>query len=461
MPKWCALLAVLMFCLGRQEMVSVHAQDNSAAVEYSRHRHFRIPITIGPGFERLKQLQLFMSTNQGISWEPSSIVAPDAKDFQFTCNRDGLYWFAVQTLDRQGTYFPATMDNAGPSLKVLVDTIPPDVQLEPIAARNGQVAVQWRIREEYYDPDEERAFQLEYRVEGGYAWVPIKLRTLTANSHSWDPQTNAQLEVRLRVTDRAGNVGEATTKVRTGQNVVNQGNNFPQNNAVGNPTTKPKGYTSNAPNRRMVNSKRVRLNYGLNEVGPSGVSSVELWYTSDGRSWLKLMTETPRKVGEPEPLVFDVEREGIYGFTIVAKSGVGLGTPPPQVGDPPQLWLEVDLTKPRVELTNVIVGNGIDKGKLTVSWIASDKNIKDDPVTLSYAESIEGPWEVITQHAANSGRYVWSMPENVPYQFYVRVEAADTAGNVGEATSRDLIKVDLSQPRVKIIDVAPHVSGGG
>jgi hypothetical protein len=35
-------------------------------------------------------LQLFVSTDQGQSWEPSATVPPTATDFHFTSNRDGL-----------------------------------------------------------------------------------------------------------------------------------------------------------------------------------------------------------------------------------------------------------------------------------------------------------------------------------------------------------------------------------
>ena len=47
----------------------------------------------------------------------------------------------------------------------------------------------------------------------------------------------------------------------------------------------------------------------------------------------------------------------------------------PQVGDRPQMWIEVDTTKPVVKLLSVVVGTGPDKGKLTVNWDAKDKNL--------------------------------------------------------------------------------------
>jgi hypothetical protein len=151
-----------------------------------------------------------------------------------------------------------------------------------------------------------------------------------------------------------------------------------------------------------------------------------------------------------------VSEEGVYGFTLVARSGVGLGERPPQIGDRPQVWVEVDLTKPEVQVGPVIVGQGMDKGKLAISWKAWDKNLSGTPITLSYAQQAGGTWTPITpERIANTGRYIWSMPDGVPYQFLVKVEAIDQAGNIGEAVTPEQIKVDLLQPKARILDVAP------
>jgi hypothetical protein len=42
------------------------------------------------------------------------------------------------------------------------------------------------------------------------------------------------------------------------------------------------------------------------------------------------------------------------------------------------------------------------------------------------------------------------MDAQVPFQFYVRVEARDKAGNVGKADSADRVKVDLNQPKASV-----------
>src|SRR5205085_10629766 len=147
--------------------------------------------------------------------------------------------------------------------------------------------------------------------------------------------------------------------------------------------------------------------------------------------------------------------EGLCGFTLVVRSGVGLGERPPQVGDPPQAWVEVDLTKPIVRLQGVEVGRGADSGKLTILYQANDKNLARQPITLSYAETVGGSWKPIAAGVENNGRYVWQMPQDVPYQFLVRVEAVDGAGNAGSDETPKPVAVDLTLPKGVILDVGP------
>jgi hypothetical protein len=198
-----------------------------------------------------------------------------------------------------------------------------------------------------------------------------------------------------------------------------------------------------------VNSRRIKLNYEVREVGPSGVSAVELWATRDGKTWQCYANEPP-PVG---PLVVQVAEEGSYGFALVVKSGVGACGQRPKAGDPAQMWVEVDETKPEVKLTEAIPGKGSDKGLMHIHWKASDAHLVPRPVSIYTALSRDGPWTPIATGLENSGSFVWKMPRDVPYQFHVRVEACDQAGNVGHAETTEPVCVDHAQPTGKILGV--------
>jgi hypothetical protein len=428
---------------------------------YANKREFRIPFNPGPGAQNLKQLQLFVSTDQGQTWAPSAIVAPDQQKFHFLAERDGTYWFSVQSLDLQGKLYPAAMQNAQPSLKVIVDTVPPTVQVQALPPRQGEVGVSWTIRDDYFDAAGPDALRLEYRLSGGMTWLPLSVPQ-GATQFYWNPKASTLVEVRLRARDRAGNVGEGGTTVSlsgAGAGQYLPYGNEPKVSQPGTPSLDTDLLRLGAGERRFVNSKRVVVNCELKEFGPSGVSLVELWYTHDARAWNK-GPEFRMNAGDEkdrQSITFDVLSEGIYGLSLLARSGVGLGDRPPQVGDRPHLWIEVDTTKPTVKLLSVVVGTGADKGKLTVAWDARDKNLAAAPISLSYAKSADGPtWERFAEKIANSGRHVWTLPgENLPYQFHIKVEAADLAGNIGEAITPELVKVDLATPKVKILTVEP------
>src|SRR5207249_1465201 len=128
--------------------------------------------------------------------------------------------------------------------------------------------------------------------------------------------------------------------------------------------------------------KTISLNYEIKEEGPSGVQAVELWFTRDGRTWQKYSDD----FGHKPPLEFEVKEEGVYGFTLLVRSGVGLSERQPRSGDAPQVWVEVGLTNPVVHWVDAVPGRGSDSGWLTITWKAIDKNLGREPITLSYAE---------------------------------------------------------------------------
>ena len=224
--------------------------------------------------------------------------------------------------------------------------------------------------------------------------------------------------------------------------------------AAGHPTTadQTKGGKGAPPLMRMVNSKRITLNFEVKDVGPSGLSSVELWYTQDCKDWKK--HDAPPQA---HSYVVEVDEEGMYGFTLLAKSGLGLGKEPPAPGDLPQVWVMVDLSKPVVTLGEITPNLNGKTGSVAIRWKATDKNLGSTPVGLYYAEKDGGPWQPIATGLENNGRYVWQVPASAPASFFVRVDATDLAGNMGRAQTAKPVLLDTSRPTVSILDVESAV----
>ena len=199
---------------------------------------------------------------------------------------------------------------------------------------------------------------------------------------------------------------------------------------------------------RLVNTRRITLNFAVQDVGASGVAAMELWFTQDGKVWKKLDAPPQAKAYPVE-----VDDEGTYGFTLLARSGTGMAKEPPQPGDSPQVWVIVDLTKPEVQLTEATPGLEGNQQMVQIKWKASDKNLGRQPITLSYAEKEEGPWKVIAAGLDNQGSYTWEVPKGTPAKVLLRVEAIDLAGNVGRAQMSKRVLMDTMVPTVKILEV--------
>lgn len=461
----------------------------------SRDRSFRIPYRVDPNERmRLSEIQLYVSTDGGQSWRLHSNGQPDQEYFPFTARNDGEYWFAVRTVDREGRQYPPTLSGVAPGLRVKVDTTPPEVSLRGLNPVGDQIGVEWEIIDENLDP---RSMRLEFRGVQGGDWFEVGAPQEASGKHTWRPGQSGPVQIRLRVLDQAGNEGlreislGAPTGIPAGGpaganpyampnppmgypptppaspygNVV-QGPgpnaNLPPNTSAGQsgqrwstPEASPQRLQPrrSALNVQLVNSTRFQINYSADEIGKSGLGSVALWYTNDGIHW-HFYGEDEDRVSPFDDIV--VNGEGQYGFILVARSGAGVGDDPPAQGDPPQVTIEVDITPPDIRLDPPEPGVGPSAGILSMTWNVQDINLDPRSICLFYSENAGGPWKPIAENIENTGRYQWKIPKEVPFQFYVRLEAKDRAGNIGRADTLRPVIVDLIRPRIRILKVEPN-----
>ena len=97
---------------------------------------------------------------------------------------------------------------------MIVDTIPPTVQVQALPPRNGEVGVAWTIRDDNLDLSLPDSTRVEYRLPRAVNWIPLALPP-GATQLYWNPQTNVPIDVRVLARDRAGNVGTDKTTVST------------------------------------------------------------------------------------------------------------------------------------------------------------------------------------------------------------------------------------------------------
>jgi hypothetical protein len=410
---------------------------------YTNQTSFLIPFTPDPGATGIDQVVLNVSEDYGKSYRPVATSGPTERSFKFTASQNGWYWFSVQTKDATGRYFPPNLLVVQPGLKVCVDTAPPVIAIKSVPAPEGSLAIEYSIHDDNPDPFTLRA---DYRAVGQKDWSPLRVTQLLSDRIVWTPAMNGPWEARVQMRDKAGNLGEQVANL-TPPGAWQRGPD-PRNPAPSNPAIQ---------DIRFVNTKQFQLGYKLDNVGKSGLRSLDVWITDDEGRTHRRFQQVPIAPGPlaERPIDIKVDREGRYGFWVVPVSGVGLAEEP-RVPSQPQVWIEVDTTAPVVAFTapRPVVGTGPDANKVTIYYRATDRFLKERPITISYSVN-RAQWVEVARELPNTGVYEWHTQESTPVEFFLRVEAVDEAGNVGSAVTPETVKVDASVPKAGSITVVP------
>ncbi|MFL5339256.1 MAG: hypothetical protein ACJ8F7_03735 [Gemmataceae bacterium] len=478
--------------------------DPAPKMVYTKDTVFRLPVTIAePDRVELAEVKLFVKSVPG-EWAYKESVAPGKPGFVFRAPQDGEYWFTFVTVDKAGRAVPADPGAEPPRLIVVVDTQPPEVELRPLPATSGQVYLQVKLLDANPDYTTARA---EYDADG--KWMKLDLLADTPGVFVIPDKKILTGKIRVAGADKAGNsvsriidlapvtpsvvaVAENPLIPRTSGDDKLLGPPSGFNQAVGlvieTPTARPVPLPALPPlsetttsakvappaslpaslvsspalvvpasvagpvpsaalakDMPLVNARRCRMDLHV-EPGLAPAARVEVWITADrGQTW--------QQKGESRdgrgPATVEFPGDGQYGYLFVVKSASG-GQPPSR-GDAPDGWIEVDTTRPVAEFLDVT----LDGGALTISWVAHDKNLGQEPVALYFAVQSNGPWQPIAGGLANSGTYRWDLSKASGGRVFLRLEVTDRAGNVTRTDTPGPVSLDPSRPRVTVLSVTP------
>ncbi len=522
--RWCVVWSGLMAgLLADAAAQQAQAQQPAAAVNiikegntiktFTNKTTFFLPVKIHDHIRaNLREVDLYVKVNHG-DWVRQETGLPTQEQFTYRAIQDGEYWFSLVTVDRAGKVTPADLNQAAPNLKVIVDTRPPLIELQPFLSPEGEFFLRCLLQDAHPDYQNLRisyrgADQHEhllapvpnqpglFRIANPEAWATtlkasavdrcgnanardFTLREVAAAAGLSPPATAATAPPMLPHPDPKASPAVVPVACRTEVPVVTSVVDLrpvpqpmawpdpqflpvpppPASLPVGFPTTagpdlgEPKGPAAGvaqggAGHRQLLTTPNVAMEYRIDQVGPSGVGKVEVWITKDrGTTWTRLCEDNDRR----SPAEITLPGEGLYGLRLVVTNGNGFGGTPPQRGDQPTSWIEVDNSPPQVQLREVeLVRNG---GLLELRWAANDKNLGPSPVTLLYSVRREGPWQVIARNLKNEGSYRWSFPRDAGGRFFLRVEATDQAGNLGWAETNSPISFDMTEPRGQVLGV--------
>jgi len=205
---------------------------------------------------------------------------------------------------------------------------------------------------------------------------------------------------------------------------------------------------------QIVNERVFDLDYQIEDVGPSGVSAVELFVTEDGgQQWFKYGTDTDLK----SPFQVDSMGEGTFGFAVRVRNGLGISDTPPQPGQAPEIVVTVDQTPPVIEMAQPSVRMDAF-GSIQLGWRVTEANASAAPVRLEYSVTPTGPWTPVFDWQADQSGYQFAIRPGTPSSLYFRLLARDSAGNVASAQTSQPVVVDLKKPvgRILRVQAASH-----
>ena len=458
------------------------------------------------------EIRLFVSTDRGKHWQHAQSVAPAEGRFTFEATGEGEFWFAVRTVDGVGQLHPPGPPQSG--LQVVVDQTDPQIELRVRQPQPGEVELTWRasdenldvnsLKLEFLDPGAEtwqpvavtptESGQTTWTVpSSGRVFVRGSIADQAGNTANADASTgagespaqparrqnnddrpdfsrpvadaepesqpedhlaldaqpvvipNGGADVLVPVTPRRPAMPSATRAVtgpRQTPVVTDNLENFhPQNRTVSSTSARP---------TRFVRSRSFSVQYELDDVGPSGVSDVDLYITeNDGTKWFYYGPDEDRQ----SPVAIEVPRDGTYGFTLRARSGAGLVDDPPQPGDKPTFVVVVDRRPPHAQLVSITHHPSPARRDVNLAWSIEDESPDERPVRLSWAPAPEGPWRPITDWISDTGRYQWQVDENAITSVLIRLEARDAAGNISRVDSTTPLLLDTARPTARITDV--------
>ena len=224
-PSRGSLAAVIMMLTTTVSSLSVFAAPDrhSPAVKrtpiVTRQQTFTIPFTVNAGqlTGPLREVQLYVSIDRGQTWQLYQRQPPSAGNFSFRASRDGNYLFAVRTIGDAPTDPSARPD---PELEVIIDTAMPELEFDAQLGTSGEIVARWSVKDQRLDVD---AVELQFR-NGEAAWQPVSVRPNqqqapsereVSGTASWwvEDATSEVVDVRIEVTDSAGNTRQAVERV--------------------------------------------------------------------------------------------------------------------------------------------------------------------------------------------------------------------------------------------------------
>src|SRR5207248_2480722 len=125
---------------------------------------------------------------------------PDKQAFDFNADADGVYWFSVSVVYKNGMKEPEDVARAPVGRKVLIDTLKPDVRITSANRSGEDIEVRWEVIDA--NPDW-GSLRLTYRMSNSPTaeWLPLQALPGSQGNFRFRPTAAGDVTVRLQLKD--------------------------------------------------------------------------------------------------------------------------------------------------------------------------------------------------------------------------------------------------------------------
>ncbi|MBM4068051.1 MAG: hypothetical protein FJ271_03780 [Planctomycetes bacterium] len=361
---------------------------------------FKLPFRIDPRTHaNVQEMHLWSCDDQGV-WLIMDRVSPSAGFFTCRVGQDGEYGFSIVTVDGAGKVHPADVSRRPPELLVVVHSgseaasVPPLSPLISDAPASPPLSLAPQTASTPLPPP------IVPPVAPPLSPSVIEKKPLAAKTESLIPL----------VTDISKTKPGETVEVISETPLTMAGIEHSAATEQAAPGPMPVSTSTTI----LINSTQVSVDYNINRKGPSGVSKVEIYGTTDGgQSWKRFGEDADRV----SPALVTLPGEGIFGLRLTGINGNGFGKPP-AVGAQPTTSIEVDTTRPKIQSWSA---TPIKDGKLEIQWLVLDKNLGNAPVNLYYAHDRGGPWKPLCKKLKGEAVFRGPVPSDATDQLMIRL----------------------------------------
>ena len=427
-----AALLLICGCISAQDNSRIIlSTDNGIPVVWSRTLNLDYQLkNVGPS--GVAAVEVWVTRNEGSTWRQLTLDKDKTSPVRFMVEEDGLWGFRTRAVNDVGNSEDAPRAGAPPSLSLIIDTIPPEVELLGSTVSNGKLRLVWSVKENNLPLNPVR---IDYSLDGGHTWVISKDNIPQAGGYSIDLPHGVgdEFDVRVAVKDLAHLEGTVQTRI-----VLRTDNLPPVIKSVTTPS--------------VIIRPFVEINYVVEDDSSKPIKSITVWFSSDdGETWGRVVDDTD----VVSPVTVKATQPGKFGFYLVATDNAGNSSLEPISGSKPMCVCVYDTTLPTLKIISPKEGAVIRGGDaLVIEYQAEDTNFGMNAIRSFYSANNGESWNMIAPDGPNLGTINWIAPNKTLNPCVIKLIARDNLGNEVETISS--VVVDAETPMAVISNIQPE-----